>query len=94
MCPTCPSERHFFQDLVEAQIRYLPLYPDDEDNILNERFLLESENILPEMAPEFADLHETIRLVDVPRNTGGRVLRVCMNADLDEATGVFGATIR
>ena len=80
---------HFFQDLVEAQIRYLPLYPDEEDNVFNERFLLGSENILAQMAPDFADLQETIHLVDVPKNSGGRVLRVCMNADLDEAAGVL-----
>ena len=30
---------HFFQDLVEGQIRYLPLFPDDEGIIFNERFL-------------------------------------------------------
>lgn len=29
---------HFFQDLVEASIRYLPLYPDAEDVIFNEPF--------------------------------------------------------
>ena len=30
---------HFFQDLVEAQIRYLPLYPDEDENVLNEAVL-------------------------------------------------------
>ena len=29
---------HFFQDLVEANIRYLPLYPDDRDVLFNEKF--------------------------------------------------------
>jgi hypothetical protein len=29
---------HFFQDLVEARIRYLPLYPDDEDVVFQESF--------------------------------------------------------
>ena len=30
-----------------------------------------------------------IRVIDVPRATGGQILRVLMNADLDEAVGVF-----
>ena len=30
---------HFFQDLVEAGIRYLPLYPDEEGNVFDEAFL-------------------------------------------------------
>jgi len=42
---------HFFQDLVEADIRYLPLYPDDAGIIFNERFLTGSENMLPQLLP-------------------------------------------
>ena len=76
---------HFFQDLVESGIRYLPLYPDDEGVSFNERFLLESKNILPEMLPEFAWLADTVRVIDVPGSSGGRILRLLMNADLDEA---------
>ena len=30
---------HFFQDLVEASIRYLPLYPDDSQTVFKEAFL-------------------------------------------------------
>ena len=37
---------HFFQDLVEADIKYLPLYPDQSKNIFNEHILLNQENHL------------------------------------------------
>jgi hypothetical protein len=80
---------HFFQDLVEANIRYLPLYPDDTDVVFNERFLLGAPNILPELLPEFADLKDVIRLIDVQAAADGRVLNVLMNADLDEALGLL-----
>jgi len=80
---------HFFQDLVEANIRYLPLYPSDEGTVYNELFLTRSKNILPEILPEFAHLAETVRLIDVPAATGGKVLKVLMNADLDEALGIL-----
>jgi pyruvate,water dikinase len=82
---------HFFQDLVEGQIRYLPLYPDDEGIVFNERFLRDSPNILPDMLPEFADLADVVRLIDVPQATGGRVLRVLMNAELNEAVGILAS---
>jgi pyruvate, water dikinase len=80
---------HFFQDLVEANIRYLPLYPDDAGILFNEHFLTKAANILPKALPEFAFLKDTLRVIDVPRSAQGRVLKVLMNADLDEAIGVL-----
>ena len=80
---------HFFQDLVEANIRYIPLYPDNPNIIFNELFLRRARNILPDVAPEFADLAGTVRVIDVPQETEGQILRVLMNADLDEAVGVL-----
>lgn len=80
---------HFFQDLVEAQIRYLPLYPDEKDIIFNERFLKGADNILPDLLPEFSFLTDTIKLIDVPKSADGCLLRVLMNADLEEAVGVL-----
>jgi hypothetical protein len=80
---------HFFQDLVEAAIRYLPLYPDERNSIFQETFFRNSANILPLILPDFADLAETIKVIDVPASTGGLVLRILMNADLDEAAGIL-----
>ncbi len=78
---------HFFQDLVEAEIRYLPLYPDEHGTLFQERFFRDSPNILPRVLPEHADLAETVRVIDVAEAAGGKVLRILMNADLDEAVG-------
>lgn len=80
---------HFFQDLVEAGIRYLPLYPDDPDISFNERFLLESHNVLEEVLPEFKHLSKVIHVIDVPRTAAGKILKVFMNADLEEAVGIL-----
>jgi hypothetical protein len=76
---------HFFQDLVESSIRYVPLFPDDKDVEFNEGFLLGSPNVLADLAPDFADLSGVIRVIDVPKTTDGHVLRVVMNADADRA---------
>lgn len=78
---------HFFQDLVEANIRYLPLYPEDKGVVFNQLFLKRSENILGELLPEYKYLEDVVRVIDVPAVTGGRVLRISMNAELEEALG-------
>lgn len=80
---------HFFQDLVESSIRYLPLYPDEPDVVFNERFLLKSKNILGELIPEFEPLNHVVRVIDVPQNSDGKILRVLMNADLEEAVAIL-----
>jgi hypothetical protein len=80
---------HFFQDLVEASIRYLPLYPDDPSVEFDSLFLKREENILASLLPEFSHLADVVHVIDVARVTDGKVLRVLLNADLDEAVGFF-----
>jgi hypothetical protein len=80
---------HFFQDLVEAAIRYLPLFPGDPDVVFNTRFLHGAPNVLRELLPEYTQLAPALRVIDVPRATGGLILRVLMNADAEEALGMF-----
>jgi len=81
---------HFFQDLVESEIRYLPLYPDEENVVLHEAFLTRSPNLLATLVPEYAALDATVRVIDVPQVADNSVLYVLMNADLDEAVGILG----
>jgi len=40
-----------------------------------------------ELLPEFAALRDVVRVIDVPAAANGQVLRILMNADLDEAIG-------
>lgn len=82
---------HFFQDLVEASIRYLPLYPDDEGTHFDEGFLTRSPNILDRLLPDDAGIGRVVRVIDVPGVTDGQVLKVLMNADLGEAVGMLAA---
>lgn len=80
---------HFFQDLVEASIRYLPLYPDDKDVIFNELFLTRSKNIFSDLVPEYSSLKNVINVIDVPATKNGMILRILVNADFDEALALF-----
>ena len=76
---------HFFQDLVEAGIGYLPLYPDDEGIQFAERFLLKAGNILSELLPDMAELEDVVRVIDVPKAAEGRIVKILLNSDLDKA---------
>lgn len=78
---------HFFQDLVEASIRYLPLYPDDPGIIFSEDFLLNSENILPNLLPEFSSISDTVKVIDVVNSSSGLILKILSNAEAGVAYG-------
>jgi hypothetical protein len=79
---------HFFQDLVESSIRYLPLYPDD-DSFLNDKLIHRSPNLLGGMLPEYESLAEVVRVIDIGQIQKGSILRVLMNSELDEAVAVL-----
>ncbi len=76
---------HFFQDLVEAQIRYIPLYPDKKEIIFNDAFFNCAENILVKMLPEYKDISDVVKVIDVQAETGGNILNIVMNSELEEA---------
>jgi hypothetical protein len=78
---------HFFQDLVESAIRYLPLYPDEPDVVFKEEFFSDSPNALTDFAPELGRLAQVVRVIDVPRLTGGLTVRILMNGETEEAVG-------
>jgi len=80
---------HFFQDLVEAAIRYIPLYPDDPEIRFNEAFFRGSPNILVDLLPDCAPIADVVRVIDVPRAANGLILRILMNGDIQEAVGMI-----
>ncbi|MCC7292261.1 MAG: hypothetical protein IT449_09400 [Phycisphaerales bacterium] len=76
---------HFFQDLVEARIDYLPLYPDADGVIFAESFLMHCPNSLRLLLPDDAELAEEVRVIDLRQSASGRTLTVAMNGDQDFA---------
>ncbi len=81
---------HFFQDLVEAGIAYLPLYPDDPDVVWNEAFLRGSPSVLGTILPEYEALAGIVRVIHVPEAAGGRLLHVVMDGEEDRALAWVG----
>ncbi|MCG8404597.1 MAG: PEP/pyruvate-binding domain-containing protein [Phycisphaerales bacterium] len=77
---------HFFQDLVEADILYLPLYPDDRRNRFNETFLNGSPSCLTQLLPDHdSESISQVRVIHVPTIGCGRLLNVIMNGKEDKA---------
>jgi hypothetical protein len=76
---------HFFQELVEAAILYLPLYPDDPESVFNDAVLRDGPNDLADLAPECASFADVVRVIDVARACPGRSVRLVMDGELQEA---------
>ncbi|MEJ5296852.1 MAG: PEP/pyruvate-binding domain-containing protein [Armatimonadota bacterium] len=70
---------HFFQDLVEDGILYVPLYPDRPECRFAAEFFLEGPNALENLLPEWAVLHSAVRLIDV-RGVAGTTAALVVDA--------------
>ena len=62
---------HFFQDLVESQIIYVAVYPQQADAHFNREFFSRTPNALSSVMPEAAAFRSLLHLIDVPAVSGG-----------------------
>jgi len=76
---------HFFQDLVESNIRYLGLYPDQEGTVFNEHLLLESDNKLTKFLQGYKSFENVVRVVKISDIITGGSLSVIMDGEANEA---------
>ena len=76
---------HFFQDLVESDILYLPVYPDDAATDFNTGFFSHSPNILKGLLPELSKLESIVHVIDVPMATGGASAKVVADPETRNA---------
>jgi len=80
---------HFFNDLVEANIISIALFPDREDTVFNENFFLNSPNKLKERVPQYGALENIIHIIDVKETTGGNLLQVYQDDEHQQGIGYF-----
>ncbi|HEX5138497.1 MAG TPA: PEP/pyruvate-binding domain-containing protein [Planctomycetota bacterium] len=71
---------HFFQDLIEASILYLPLYPDEA--VFNESLLLGSGNAASRFTRKPV---KALRVIDVKESFPGRSLQLAMDGEAQRA---------
>ncbi len=76
---------HFFQDLVEENIKYLPLYPEDNQVIFNKSFFTNNKNYLADMVQSYAYLSKVIKIIQVEETSVNKELVILMSADLEKA---------
>lgn len=62
---------HFFQDLVEADIVPLPLYPDDEGVIFDTDFFNNSENMLLDFVKNAGAYSDIVKIIDMRKERKG-----------------------
>jgi pyruvate,water dikinase len=62
---------HFFQDLVEAGVIFLAVYPDDAESHFNAGFFAEAPNALRSLSPEAARYEAYVTVIDVPSAADG-----------------------
>ncbi|MCX6005001.1 MAG: PEP/pyruvate-binding domain-containing protein [Chloroflexi bacterium] len=76
---------HFFQDLVESGIMYLPVYPSDPESKFNERFFSSSVNILPELISDLAEFSGLIHLIDTYQSSAGLYAHILADPSVHRA---------
>lgn len=80
---------HFFQDLVEANIMYIPLYPGQKDILFREEYFRSSTNILDKLLPDFKWLSDVVKVIAVDSTRKGYSLSIHMNSELEQAVAFF-----
>jgi hypothetical protein len=78
---------HFFQDLIEANIYPLAVYPDQQGIAFAWDFFCNAPNHLAALVPEMAGYAEYVRVIDVAEASGGKLLEVIMDGEKSEAMG-------
>jgi hypothetical protein len=84
---------HFFQDLVEARIYPLALYPDDPDAIFQAAFFDDAPDALAGLlletdgAAERLPARRCVKVIDVPATQAGHYLNIAMDGESGEALG-------
>jgi hypothetical protein len=67
---------HFFQDLVEDRIIYLPVYPDDRQAEFNKEFFENASNMICRLLPDAEKFERFIKLIDVSAASRGQFAQV------------------
>ena len=82
---------HFFNDLVEANIIPIAIYPDQKGTrtSIDEGFLLNSANQLPAAFPDHAPHATVVHLIHVPASTNGNLLHIHQDARAQKGIGFF-----
>ncbi|MFH1777577.1 MAG: PEP/pyruvate-binding domain-containing protein [Candidatus Omnitrophota bacterium] len=68
LMPELSFGTHFFQDLVETNIFYIALFPENKDVLFNEQWFMQFTNSLAALVPQSAKYKDVIKVYEL--NTG------------------------
>ncbi len=91
--PEASFGTHFFNDLVEADIVPIAIYPDQEDTFMDEHFFLSAENHLTRELPDHAPYASVVHLIHVPTSRNGRLLHIYQDGQQQKGMGFFAPKI-
>lgn len=81
---------HFFQDLIEDKIIYVPLYPDEKGASLNLAFFRRGDVFRELLSDDYYAKYEgLIRVIDVPSATKGQLATAIFNGSKDKGIVYF-----
>ncbi|MFW6155099.1 MAG: PEP/pyruvate-binding domain-containing protein [Planctomycetota bacterium] len=64
VAPDVSLGTHFFSDMIEVEMLYFALFPEQNGNLLSDGLLTGAPNRLAELIPEGEDLADVVRLID------------------------------
>jgi hypothetical protein len=77
---------------VEEGIHYLPLFPDDNDNVFHQDFFSSTPNAVSAVLAETTNQEAYIKLIDIREAGNGRPLHMKMNGRKNYALAYFGTS--
>ncbi len=78
---------HFFQDLVEANIKYLPIYPDREKSFFNIELMFNEKNSLSDFVKTDKTMQDVIKVISIKEIFNGKKMSVIMDGEENKAIG-------
>ncbi len=72
LVPDVSLGTHFLNELVEMDIQYLALFPQQGDNYLNSKFFLNAPNRLPDILPDAGRWTDVVKVIDSRQITAAK----------------------
>jgi hypothetical protein len=83
LIPDVSLGTHFLSELVEMDILYLALFPQQGENYIRTEFFEESPSLLLDILPSAEKWRDCVKVID-PRNAAANGARVKLSADAVE----------
>jgi len=84
LIPDISLGTHFFNELVELNMLYVAIFPDQGDNYLNRSFFLNAPSCLPDLLSVPSRLQDVVRVIDVPTLTDLSGVQLLADAEKQE----------